>query len=50
MRYRGGVPVGKEAFGDLFFFQAEDGRLAIVVGIQEWLSPRECELLLTYLR
>jgi hypothetical protein len=49
-RHRGGVPVGKEAFGDLFFFQAEDGRLAIVVGIQEWLSPRECELLLTNLR
>jgi hypothetical protein len=47
---RDGVPIGKEAFGDLLFYQAEDGRLAIVVGIQEWLSPRERELLLSNLR
>jgi hypothetical protein len=49
-RHRRGVPLGKEAFGDLFFFHAEDGKLAIVVGIQEWLSPRERELLLNNLR
>jgi hypothetical protein len=48
-RHRSGVPAGKEAFGDLFFFQAEDCRLAIVVGIQEWLSSRERELLLSNL-
>ncbi|MEM4204907.1 MAG: hypothetical protein QXS54_12640 [Candidatus Methanomethylicaceae archaeon] len=47
---RGGVPMGKEAFGDLFFFQGAQGALAIVVGIEEWLSSREREVVLSILR
>ena len=44
---RGCSPLGREAFGDVYFFGAEDGRLAIVVGIDDWLSPVERDGLLT---
>jgi hypothetical protein len=43
-------PLGKEAFGDIWFFEAKDGRLAIVVGIDEWLSQSERDPLLEDLR
>ena len=42
--------LGKEAFGDIFFFGADDGRLGIVVGIDDWLSQQERDRLLRDLR
>jgi hypothetical protein len=44
------MPMGKEAFGDLFFYGRQDGTLAIAVGLEEWLSPGERDLLLSALR
>jgi len=44
---RDGTPMGKEAFGDILFFEANDGRLAVVVGIEDWLSPSERQQLLS---
>jgi hypothetical protein len=39
--------LGYEAFGDIFFFGAADGRLAIVVGLVDWLSDRQRNQLLS---
>jgi hypothetical protein len=35
------LPLGREAFGDIWFFEAQDARLAIVFGIDDWLSQGE---------
>jgi hypothetical protein len=43
---RTGTPQGKEAFGDIFFFGAESNKLAIVVGLDSWLSLSQGKFLL----
>jgi hypothetical protein len=35
------LPLGREAFGDIWFYGAQDARLAIVVGVDDWLSEGE---------
>ena len=49
-RTRDGMPLGKEAFGDLFFFRDKNNTLAILVGISEWLSRKEQDSLLKNLQ
>jgi hypothetical protein len=44
-RTREALPLGKEAFGDLFFFHNENHNLGVVVGTRDWLSDKERELL-----
>jgi hypothetical protein len=38
---RAGVAQGKEAFGDIYFFSTDNNRVAIVVGLQSWLSSSQ---------
>jgi hypothetical protein len=38
---RDAAGIGKEAFGDIYFFGGPDEELAILVGIHDWLSPME---------
>lgn len=44
---RGCFQLGREAFGDIFFYEADGRRLAVVVGVDEWLSQRERDRLLS---
>jgi hypothetical protein len=43
---RVGSAQGKEAFGDIFFFGSNTNQLAIVVGLDSWLSPSQSNSLL----
>jgi hypothetical protein len=43
---RGGKPQGKEAFGDMCFFATSTHRLAVVVGLDSWLSLSQRDSLL----
>jgi hypothetical protein len=38
---RDGSPLGLEAFGDIAFGRSTDGRLAIIVGLDNWLTPAQ---------